>query len=679
MTSPSLTKGASSGGLVGQIVDGYQVESVLGSGGMGVVYVVRHVELGSVAALKTLHRTAPEELSAESRTRFLTEARALSRVSDPGLVKMFNFGHLSDGSPYIIMELLEGQTLRMLLSGSAGGKLPVADALAIVEQAAGTLASLHRHGVIHRDIKPENIMLVPDRDVPGGQRVKLLDFGIAKLVEPTAPQLTQEPLGTPLYISPEVCRDEEVTPQADVYSLGCVLYEMLSGRPPYQSESNNGLMMKHMFNTPEPVRRYRRDASPAVQALVSQLLSKEPRIRPTMTDIGNISHRLRQHAGSLLRTRLYWKLLQVRSTPRGKLFAALLGMPILLLCLLALLAFSSETAARWLSPLVPRLTNLVQIPSGRFKMGSTDEEITIAQDMVADYSRKIPSEAARYQADYIDSPRKYFSREQPVDEVLVQGFEIERYEVTNEDFVKFLNIQIEQKLITLENQCPVAGKPNLSATNSTCVYLTSTHSLYKNLFDSPIYGGIRYMEQKFVVDPTARHRPVVAMSWQAANDYCHWRYGSRGRLPTEVEWEYVVRRDGRRFPWGNEQPWCSHAVVERCGENRHHCQCEPKDSQRPLPDAGTTQLDRSLDGVMDLAGSVSEWTSDWLHLKLPTGPDRLTIGQKEGNDPTERNLRVIRGGAWTLDFLTTRGAARFGSEPERASKDVGFRCVRGPA
>ena len=666
--------------LIGETVDGYRVERMLGAGGMGVVYVARHTELGSLVALKTLLPSKDQGRSDDARKRFLNEARALSRVADDGLVRIFNFGHLPDGTPYIIMELLSGQTLRQYMSATPAKRLPTEDALAITEQAAGTLAALHSHGVIHRDIKPENIMLVPDRFAPGGRRVKLLDFGIAKLVEPMAATLTQEPLGTPLYMSPEGCRNEVVTPQADVYSLGCVLYEMLCGRTPYVSDNSN-LLLQHIFNTPEPLRSYAPDVAAAVQSLTLQLLAREPQVRPTMAALASIAQQLRLHPQRLLRTRLHWALLRVWHTKLGKVLALGLCMPVLLLGVVLLFWLLPGMAPTWLDAWLPQAARsaLVHIPAGRFTMGSTDEELTIARDLVRWYSGRIPAEAPLYAADYLDPTKNFFVREQPVGEMDVPAFEIERYEVTNKDFAEFLNAQKKENRISVKARCPNPAKPEQALTDASCVYWGHQEVLYKNLFDSPIYGGIRYSEGQFKVDPAFSNRPVVAMTWQAARDYCQWRYGPRGRLPTEIEWEYVARRGGRRFPWGNEQPGCKHATVERCGTtNRGYCQCEPKAGEPVLPDVGSSPLDRSYDGVMDLGGSVSEWTSDWFHERLPSGPPhvRRTVAQTEGQGSTERDRRALRGGAWTQDFLTTRTAARFRSLSNRTSNDVGLRCVR---
>lgn len=682
MTLPSQSLGGfGPDWLIGQVIEGYRVESMLGAGGMGVVYVVRHTELGSLAALKTLLPTRKESRSEESRARFINEARALGRVANEGLVRIFNFGHLSDGTPYFIMELLSGQTLRQRISNSVACRLRTEEALAITEQAASTLAILHSHGVIHRDIKPENIMLVPDNFAPGGHRVKLLDFGIAKLVEPMASTLTQEPLGTPLYMSPEGCRNEVVTPQADVYSLGCVLYEMLCGRTPYVSDNSN-LLLQHIFNTPEPPRSHTSDIPFAVQSLTLQLLAREPQARPTMTALASFAQRLRLHPERLLRWRIYWTVLRAWHTKLGRVFAWGLGMPVLLLSVALLFVLLTGTAPKWLDALLPRSwrSGLVRIPRGHFTMGSTDEELTIARGMLKWYSERAPAPAQQlYATDYMDPAKNFFAREHPTAEIDVGAFEIERHEVTNKDFAEFLNAQKKDKRIEVRARCPSPGKPGQFLSDSSCVYLADQNIPYKNLFDSPIYGGIKYSEGQFIVDPAFRNRPVVAMTWQAANDYCHWRYGKRGRLPTEIEWEYVARRGGRRFPWGNEQPGCNHAAVERCGvTNRGYCQCEPKAGQPVLPDVGSTPLDSSYDGVMDMGGSVSEWTFDWFHQDLPIGPAeaRRELGRIEGQNSTEKDRRAVRGGAWTQDFLTTRAAARFRSDSNRTSNDLGLRCVR---
>lgn len=678
-SSPAAAADPCSPSLVGQVIEGYRIERVLGQGGMGVVYAARHLELDSLAAFKTLLPARNPSGSQGALTRFLNEARALSRVSDEGLVKIFNFGHLPDQTPYIIMELLIGQTLGQRLDES--GRLPVAEALAITEQAAATLAVLHANGVIHRDLKPENIMLVKDQFAPGGKRVKLLDFGIAKLVQPTESTLTHEPLGTPLYMSPEGCRNEPVTGQADVYGLGCVLYQMLCGRTPYLADGGSSILLKHMFHTPAPPRSFVRGLPRVVDALVMQLLARTAGARPTMAEVAGYAKQLRQHSQGFYWLRARWGLSRLGRHKLGKRLAYVLGMPLILSSLVLIVALTSATYPQWLDRLADTLffwrAATIRIPAGRLTVGSSDEELVLARGLVKHYAGQVSTEeASLYKTKYLKDSRDYFSREQPTSEVDVTSFDIDKYEATNAQFAEFLNYQSSAGKITVEKKCPDLTSPGATVTKYSCLYESGSDVIYKHLINDPVYGGIKVAQGRFTVDRAYARHPVVGMTWQAANDYCRWRHGARGRLPTEVEWEYVARRGGRRFPWGDQAPWCEHAVLERCGGDEKYCKCAPINGTPRLPNVGSTPLDRSLDGVMDLGGSVSEWTADWFHARLPASPLRVTVAKTASQVSGEHTWRAIRGGAWTQDFLTARAAARFASPADRTWNDLGVRCVR---
>jgi eukaryotic-like serine/threonine-protein kinase len=265
--------------VLGTNIGNYTVKSMLGRGGMGTVYLAEHAMLGRRAAVKVLL----SELSSNDEvvSRFFNEARALTAIRHPSIVEIFDFGYLPDASAYLVMEYLEGESL-----GARCHRLHTIEprrALTVVRQIAGALAAAHDRGVIHRDLKPENIFLVPDPEVPGGERVKVLDFGIAKLAGPgdSAQTQTGSVLGSPAYMSPEQCRGAgDVDARADLYALGCVLYEMLCERPPFVTDGIGDLIAHHMYFPPEPPRSFDPTIPEAVEQLVLALLEKEPEARP---------------------------------------------------------------------------------------------------------------------------------------------------------------------------------------------------------------------------------------------------------------------------------------------------------------------------------------------------------------------------------------------------------------
>lgn len=273
--------------MVGTRIGAYSIVRELGAGGMGTVYEALHVQLGRRVALKVLK--AEVASSPEMLTRFFNEARAVNHVEHPGLVQISDFGSLPDGSPYLVMELLRGETLAARLL--ARGRLTEPEALPIVGQLASILAAAHDKGIVHRDVKPSNVMLVPDPAVTGGERVKLLDFGVAKIVNSALGSglpMTQTglPMGTPLYMSPEQCTGEtEIDGKADVYALGIILYELLAGQRPFEAENPLALLNMHVRKPPPPLPPLVPAVTSATVQLLNSLLSKESRARPTAAQV----------------------------------------------------------------------------------------------------------------------------------------------------------------------------------------------------------------------------------------------------------------------------------------------------------------------------------------------------------------------------------------------------------
>ncbi|NVB77173.1 MAG: protein kinase [Kofleriaceae bacterium] len=264
----------------------YRVLGKLGEGGMGEVFLAEHTLLGRRAAIKVLHAERSE--SRESVERFFNEARATSAVSDPGIVQVFDFGVAPDKTAFIVMEFLEGEQLSHRLHRL--GALPPGDALRIVRQVAGSLAAAHAAGIIHRDLKPENLFMVRDAEAPGGERAKILDFGIAKLGGDSPDRFktrTGAVMGTPVYMSPEQCNDSgKIDHRTDVYSLGCVLFHLLTGRPPFDMEGIGAIISAHLREPAPAPSSVVPHLPPQLDQVVLRCLAKSPDERfPTMFDL----------------------------------------------------------------------------------------------------------------------------------------------------------------------------------------------------------------------------------------------------------------------------------------------------------------------------------------------------------------------------------------------------------
>jgi serine/threonine-protein kinase len=272
----------------GSTIGSYRVLHKLGAGGMGVVYVGEHTLLGRKAAIKVLL----PELSAHSEIvhRFFNEAKAVTQIADPGIVQVFDFGFDHSGSAYIIMELLEGEALDRRLHRV--GRLPLIEAVRLMRLICTSLHAAHLKGIIHRDLKPENIFVVGDPAVTGGERAKILDFGIAKLSrdEPGVMKTrTGAVMGTPVYMSPEQCRGAgEVDHRSDIYSIGCVMMTMLTGSPPFSGTGSGELIVAHMQATPPLAASRVPGLPPILDHILSRCLVKDPGLRfQTMAELAH--------------------------------------------------------------------------------------------------------------------------------------------------------------------------------------------------------------------------------------------------------------------------------------------------------------------------------------------------------------------------------------------------------
>ena len=265
--------------MEGSQIGSYQIDRKLGAGGMGVVYIGIDLRLGRRAAIKQLL----PELSGnrEIVERFFNEAKAAANINHPGIVEIYDVGWHSDGTAYFAMKWLDGDSLARRLRQT--GPMPVQLAATIARQVASALAAAHAAGIVHRDLKPDNIVLVRDDEVTIGERATVLDFGIAKLFgEQPASQRTRTGslLGTPAYMSPEQCRGAgEVDQRTDVYAVGCILFEMLTGRPPHVGAGAGEVLGMHQFvETPRPS-EFRKDIPRPLEALVMRALAKRPEER----------------------------------------------------------------------------------------------------------------------------------------------------------------------------------------------------------------------------------------------------------------------------------------------------------------------------------------------------------------------------------------------------------------
>jgi serine/threonine protein kinase len=269
--------------IIGHMFDGYITTGVLAEGGMGLLYEAQHPILGTQAVVKVLKKILTGD--PVSQRRMLTEGQTLSALTHRNVVRVFGFGYLADGRPWLLMERLVGESLFTLLKSK--GKLSPDEAVPLMRQMAAGLESTHALGVVHRDLKPDNLYVVVEPD--GERLVKLIDFGIAR------PDVSDGPVdartaigrfvGTPAYGAPELFLGAPCSQASDVYALGCVFFEMLTGTRPFKGSSLGELTQMHHELRPPDVSTIVPTIEPGLDALIRQMLAKRVTDRPTIEEV----------------------------------------------------------------------------------------------------------------------------------------------------------------------------------------------------------------------------------------------------------------------------------------------------------------------------------------------------------------------------------------------------------
>jgi serine/threonine-protein kinase len=279
-------------------IGAYRILRKIGAGGMGAVYLAEHGLLGRKAAIKVLlPSVSTDEASVK---RFFQEARAVSMISDPGIVQVFDFGYHTDGRAFLVMEALDGEPMNTRLRRI--GRFELAECLRLMQLICSALEAAHGKGIVHRDLKPANIFLVGGAAASGAEPIKLLDFGVAKLMGEDSENLTTRAgmvIGTPSYMSPEQCRGTlNVDHRADIYAIACVMFAMLTGRPPFHGGMPGELIAAHLMQPP-PLASSRVPGLPAsIDDILRRCLEKSPDDRfPSMAALGEAIGAARQLLG----------------------------------------------------------------------------------------------------------------------------------------------------------------------------------------------------------------------------------------------------------------------------------------------------------------------------------------------------------------------------------------------
>lgn len=646
--------------LTGKELGQYRVVDAFGEGGMAAVYKAYQPAMDRNVALKILPRHFASDPG--FLTRFQREARIIANLQHPHILPVFDYGE-QDGYTFIVMPFVETGTLTDELER---GPLSLPRAEQVVRQLCSALAYAHQRGVVHRDLKPSNVL------IDEGGNCFLTDFGIAKMVEATV-QITQTGaiIGTPAYMSPEQIRGDDLDGRSDLYSLGIVLYEMLTGRPPYQAETPPAIFVKHL-NDPLPMpRQFKPDLPERVQEVLLKALAKDREDRfadaEEFTSAFESAVRAQEQEGRgqeapTLPPDLQYGATEVEVSGEVAAPAEEVGSGVerqrserggwsWVWLAAGVLAFGGlvliVAGAAWLLPQLRNLQSPTPIavvapsatsevreepsstvavteePASTATPGPGDTIVSPVDEMTLVY---VPGGVFRMGASAADPDAG--RAEQPEHSVAVDPFWIDQSEVTN--------------------------------------------SMYRRCVrDGACASPLRRIEFD---DPRFESRPVAWVDWEMAQAYCQW---AGRRLPSEAEWEKAARGlEGNRFPWGQAPP-DGHLVNFADDTLEEDWADETVDDgfEYSSP-VGSYPAGASPFGAFDMAGNVWEWTADWY--------DPGWYLDRSGEDPqgppsSPTGSRSVRGGSFLSVASNVRTTYRYGYGPDTNAADLGFRCAAGAA
>lgn len=651
--------------LTGQYLGRYYLVERLGEGGMAAVYKAYDTRLERDVAVKVIRSGAfPPEYLDQVLRRFEREAKALAKLSHPNIVKVHDYGE-HEGSPYLVMEYLPGGTLKKII----GRPLPWQNAVSLLLPIARGVAYAHHRGILHRDIKPANILITEDGEP------MLSDFGIAKLFEgeqTTTLTGSGVAIGTPEYMAPEQWTGS-TSPQSDLYALGIVLYEMVTGRKPYIANTPAAILLKQATEPLPSPRKFVVDLPETLEQILIRALARDPEKRhqdvkafinglenlqknpvaeiPHNHGLANEAYKSPQqeslefvpapissydHAGTISASD-NTKLHKAEDRPSSRT-------PI------PDIKVSTNSSRRGMVLLLGGVSIVGAIWLGWLLIGkqpSSDVIPSVTISMVT--SPTLP--AMKLEPSSI--PAKVFTPTPTPTETMTPTEGV--FPAVFMDAKGGLMVLVRQGQFVMGSE---GGDPDEQPVHT--VYLDAfyidKYEVTNALYGMCVDAGICKWPDKTTKykDSHYSKRPVVWVSWEMAKMYCEWR-GSR--LPTEAEWEKAARGvDGRTFPWGEE--------IDRTYANFMGIDTMP---------VGSYPKGASPYGVYDMAGNVREWVSDWY------GEAYYSISPGSNpSGPPKSEFRVLRGGAWFSNEMNVRSPDRFTSNQSLDNfGGVGIRCARG--
>ncbi|HTU90113.1 MAG TPA: SUMF1/EgtB/PvdO family nonheme iron enzyme, partial [Gemmataceae bacterium] len=624
----------------------YEVLQVLGKGGFGIVFRAFDEMLQRVVALKVM---APQlAATSPARKRFLREARSSAQVRHENVVQVYEVAE--QPLPYLAMEFIPGETLQQKLNRL--GPLDVPEVLRIGRQIAEGLAAAHATDLIHRDIKPGNVLLEG-----GHHKVKITDFGLARAADDASISQSGIIAGTPMYMAPEQAEGHTLDQRADLFSLGSVLYQMVSGRPPFRANTTVAVLKRVAEDKPRPIREIIPETPQWLCDIIAKLHAKNPDDRyQSAREVADVLADCEAQLKANSKLKDYSRI--PRSKPRrfGRrkwaAVAAVLLLPVIVLGVTefagvthllrlglpkkgadqpgpaANAAFDAkeaqEASAKQLGIPVETTNSIGMklrfIPAGKFMMGSSKEEIAFWLKQKHDgwYKELLLSEGPQHEVE------------------ITQPFCMGQTDVTVGQFRQFVKSTGYKTQAEREGGA-VRGFPN---------------GAFKDVANTDwLNPGFAQTDD----------RPVVCVSWNDAVEFCRWlskQEGKTYRLPTEAEWEYSCRAGSRgRWSFGDDEAeLCDYARVG--GNSRHHS----------WPVAG---LKANAWGLYDMHGNVEQWCQELFDPNYyKTSPPKDPPGPPAGDE------RVARGGFWLWDAAWwCRSAMRHKHNPAGRANFIGFRVV----
>jgi eukaryotic-like serine/threonine-protein kinase len=645
-----LIAGAKVDSIIGTIIDEkYSIDEKIGEGGMGKVYKATHIHMDHIVAIKILHPHLSSDHTALER--FRREARATAYIRHPNAVTVSDFGVTKDsGIAYLVMELLEGIELREKIKEKH--HLDYEETFLIVQQTCGALHAAHLKGIIHRDLKPDNIWLFKGED--GLEHVKVLDFGIAKLkASSEVSNLTQQGMivGTPYYMSPEQCRGEELDARSDIYSMGIILYEMLTGQVPFQAPTPMGIVLKHANEAPKPPHVFREDLPAPIERVVLRALEKQKEDRQE-----SAIQLAQELEAALYQAGIELKMLGTR-TPQS--FASLGAYS----SLNSTQANPSPRETAETSRATPALAALATAVKGGDIEANTPPMFGAVSSQPKTYRQKISVilGMAILLGLVIAGYSLFRSKPQPTANSNAAAKEVT---TTKPNDAKPAAPAVPEGMVLVPAGTFTMGYDGSDDPFERPAHKQTMEAFFIDVHEVTVGEYYDFMKAQNYRAPESwteawkggnfteneRNLPVTGISWFDARQFA----ASLGkRLPTEKEWEYAARgTDNRLYPWGDEYD----PILANLRETN---------KGKPMP-VGRYPGGASPFGVMDMAGNVIEWTeSD--SFRYP------------GSTVSEADLKpgkIIRGGSFRASKVQAMVTTRFVLPTNEARPDLGFRCAK---